>query len=193
VRGAPGVVALFITGDPCCGPARAAVIFTPDGTPGVLASPPRSGLTTKSLPLIAKATDERDSEGEDFRGGEPRHKLGGFADWINHDPRMRAYFDSDLPTSGHAVVAALEKAGVDVAELKATRDFASAVRMIRADGGEPLVLGRASDDFDLLFQIDSDAEADTCWGDVGRLFVYAPTSDVQARRFDNVVVVGDCS
>ena len=38
----------------------------------------------------------------------------------------------------------------------------------------------------------SDERADLCWGDVGRVYLFARTSDVHTRRFDRVVLRGDC-
>jgi hypothetical protein len=193
IEGPPGVLAVFLSADPCTtDTARAILIFAPDGERATLVDPPDDVLVTPSLPLVAAVVDDSDGAWRDSESRVPRHKLGGFADWIQGDGRMNAYFTSVLPSSDPEAAEALRRVSIDPESLSKPEDYLRAVRQLEAHGIDPLVLGQASEDFELLAQIDSDERAGLQWGDVGRLFLFARMSDVHARRFDRVVVVGDC-
>jgi hypothetical protein len=104
---------------------------------------------------------------------------------------MNAYFDSAVPMSDPTAVGALRRASIDPSSLRGAQDMLRVVRDIEACGIDAGLLGRASADFELLAQIDSDDEGDLRWGDVGRLYLFARESDVRARRFDRVAAWTD--
>ncbi|HEY6972490.1 MAG TPA: YwqG family protein [Candidatus Angelobacter sp.] len=53
-------------------------------------------------------------------------------------------------------------------------------------------LERGADDWLLLFQADSDDNAEMMWGDVGRLYFCIRKQDLRDRRFDKVWMVFQC-
>lgn len=190
-EGPGGVLAIFIAAtDPFISPETAVVAtFVPDGAAARLAEPPGEGLVRPAVPLVATAVTETEG-GRDGRE-RPLHKLGGFGDWVQVDSRMYAYFDSRLPMSDPAAVEALERARIEPDSVLGPRAVLGAVSQLEALGLDPMVLGRASADFELLAQIDSDERAGVRWGDVGRLYLFARESDVRARTFQTLVVRAD--
>jgi uncharacterized protein YwqG len=45
----------------------------------------------------------------------------------------------------------------------------------------------------LLLQIDSEARAGMMWGDLGRIYFMIHKDDLRRRRFENVVLILQCS
>ena len=192
IAGPPGVLGVFVSGDPTAENASVVLTFAADSAPAAPVDPPDPGLVKRPFSLVPTAAIETEGAPQESERATPRHKLGGFADWIQGDGRMHVYFSSDLPLSEPEAVEALRGGSIDPASLRGPTDYLQAVRDLEARGVDPLVLGKAGDDFELLAQIDSDERADLCWGDVGRVYLFARTSDVHARRFDRVVLTGEC-
>jgi hypothetical protein len=194
---APGPCVLAVFGDH--GPSvmdelRFAVIATPTDAPSRLVPPPSEDLVRPALALRATAfVDTEARQGGPKRG--PRHKFGGFADWLQVDARMAAFFDGCMPHKDPEVVELLRGAGIDPDVIRGgwrsagpePRNELWVIRQLEARGIDPAILGRGSEDFELLLQIDSDERAGLQWADVGRFYVFAKQSDVRARRFDRVV------
>jgi hypothetical protein len=140
------------------------------------------------VPLFpVEVTEEAEIVGQHTPRAPVRHKVGGFADWIQVDARMYAYFDSRVPFTDPEAVEALRRCGMDPEDAFRAQDRLRTVRELEARGVDAFVLGKASEDFELLLQVDSDRRADLNWGDVGRLYLFARESDVRVRRFDRVV------
>jgi hypothetical protein len=148
-------------------------------------------LVGPAVPLVATLVTETEGAPPGRRREPPLHKLGGFGDWIQVDARMYAYFDSHVPTSDPAAVNALARAGIDPGSLPGSREVLEAVSRLEALGIDASVLGRASADFELLAQIDSDEAAGLRWGDVGRLYLFVRASDARRRSFQSLVAWAD--
>lgn len=56
-----------------------------------------------------------------------------------------------------------------------------------------LELEKSANEWRLLLQLDSDDAQGWMWGDVGRLYFWCRTSDIEARRFDRVWTVLQCT
>jgi hypothetical protein len=168
-------------------------MFVPDGEPARLAEAPDDSLVRPAIPLVGTPVTESETEAVRpwLPGEPPLHKLGGFGDWVQVNSRMYAYFDSHVPASDPAAVDALTRAGIEPGSLRGSRAVLGAVSRIEALGIDASVLGRASADFELLAQIDSDNGAELRWGDVGRLYVFARESDVRKRSFQSLVACAD--
>jgi uncharacterized protein YwqG len=100
----------------------------------------------------------------DARAGEaPRHHLLGHPDIVQNDMRV----ECELVTHG-----------VDAQD--------------ESDRAESLRRGAAAR-WQLLLQIDTDARPGWMWGDCGRLYFWITRADLEARIFDRVWVVLQCS
>ncbi len=193
--GAGGVLSIFLADrDPAVSQTTIAVgAFAPDSGAGRIVQAPDDELVRRPLPLAGSlVAEECESERGKTARDEPRHKVGGFADWIQVDARMHAYFDSTVPFTEPAALEAARSAEVDPTSIVGARGMLRVVRQLEARGVDAGVLGDASGDFELLAQIDSDRRSGMQWGDAGRLYVFARESDVRARRFDRITVWSDC-
>jgi hypothetical protein len=195
LKGPGGVLAIFLAVDQHVPSLSMPVIgmFVPDAEPARLAEAPYESLVRPAIPLVATPVTETETEVVRpwLPGEPPLHKLGGFGDWVQVNSRMHAYFDSHVPASDPAAADALTRAGIEPGSIRGSRAVLDAVSRIEALGIDASVLGRASAGFELLAQIDSDDGAGLCWGDVGRLYVFARESDVQRRSFRSLVACAD--
>jgi hypothetical protein len=104
--------------------------------------------------------------------GDPDHRVGGHASWIQSDASWNR-------SDGRAEAAAGPAGGSGDSPTPAT--------------GTRAGMGRAAAKvWRLLWQIDTDAAAGFMWGAAGRLYLLARDEDLKARRFDRVWLVLQC-
>ena len=109
--------------------------------------------------------------------GEPpsQHRIGGYPNYIQRDPRFEAHLKSlDLWT------------GIWVKHGTAMENFVESSR--RFSELERRLKPEASA-WELLLQIDSEAGANLKWGDMGRIYFLIQKDDLRARRFENAWMV----
>jgi uncharacterized protein YwqG len=53
-------------------------------------------------------------------------------------------------------------------------------------------LADGADDWQLLFQLDSDDKADMMWGDAGRLYYWIRKQELARQSFDNTWTILQC-
>jgi Domain of unknown function (DUF1963) len=56
-----------------------------------------------------------------------------------------------------------------------------------------LTLKRTNPVWILLLQLDSDEELGMCWGDVGRLYFMIDRADLRSKKFDEVLLILQCT
>ena len=123
----------------------------------------------------------------------PRHKLGGYPDWIQQkDPRPRLFLETGDYLRYSDVVSEIVSAGVPPDAFKSREKGVEIAKKLDESGArlEPFQSGVA--DWKLLMQIDSDPNAKLSWGDAGRLYLFMTTSSMAARQFDDAWLVLQC-
>jgi uncharacterized protein YwqG len=111
-------------------------------------------------------------------GDTGEHAVGGYPNYIQHDPRLR----SELITSG--LYPRIKGRG---------RNPATGESIISRED-EPLLekAEAAMQDWQSLFLVDSEQSAGILWGDMGHLYYLIRKNDLQKRAFENVWMEFDC-
>jgi uncharacterized protein YwqG len=106
------------------------------------------------------------------------HAVGGYPNYIQHDPRLRA----ELITTGL------------YPRIKGRGRNPATGESVTSKEDEPLLetAEAAMQDWQSLFLVDSEQSADIPWGDMGRLYYLIRKDDLQKRAFDNVWMEFDC-
>jgi uncharacterized protein YwqG len=119
---------------------------------------------------------------ETFRRGAEvtpgEHAVGGYPDYIQHDPRLHA----ELITTGlYPRIQGRGRNPVTGESITSKED-------------EPLLEKAevAMQDWHSLFLVDPEQSADILWGDMGRLYYLIRKADLQKRAFENVWMESDC-
>ncbi len=106
------------------------------------------------------------------------HAVGGYPDYIQHDPRLRA----ELITTG--LYPRVQGRGRNPATGESIPSKEDEPLLEKAEG--------AMQDWHSLFQVDSEQSAGILWGDMGRLYYLIRGDDLRSRTFENVWMEFDC-
>ena len=100
------------------------------------------------------------------------HRIGGYPDYIQHDPKFEAHLTA-LNLRSHVYQCGMQESILRYEE--ARRD-----------------VGAGATEWELLLQVDSEQSADIVWGDGGRLYYLIRRDDLLRRDFSTVWMVFDC-
>jgi uncharacterized protein YwqG len=105
---------------------------------------------------------------ESLQEGETRsiHRLGGYPDCVQGDPKLCAHLVSQGLCCG-------DQTGYKT--------------------GRKRGLWPGATDWELLLQVDSDDRAEIMWGDVGRIYFLIQREALAQRQFENAWLVFQCS
>jgi len=140
------------------------------------------GLKSKEqeqyVSFVRQLMESRDASPGGAEGGTGEHAVGGYPDYLQDDPRLRA----ELITTG--LYPRIEGRG----------HHPVTGESIIAKEDEPLLekAEAAMQDWQSLFLVDSEQSADIVWGDMGRLYYLIRKEDLQKRAFENVWMEFDC-
>ncbi len=119
-----------------------------------------------ALDLNDLQTDQYFQFGDSLLGGTPAHQLRGYA--------------KPVQNSGMEYQCQLVSNGINLGSSDGWSDPR------RAE------LEKDSDDWTLLFQLDTDDDTNMCWGDCGMLYFWIRKQDLAAKRLDNCWMVFQC-
>jgi uncharacterized protein YwqG len=130
------------------------------------------------LSLVRQLTESRETFRARAGSDIGEHAVGGYPNYIQHDPRLRA----ELITTG------LYPRGEDRGRNPSTGES------VTSKEDEPLLekAEAAMQDWQSLFLVDSEQSADILWGDMGRLHYLIRKDDLQKRAFEKVWMEFDC-
>lgn len=146
-------------------------------------------LRFKGVPLIAQSIEETvpgvqdvlfqtlllDTDEREFywkflekwseRTPQVAHRVGGYPDCVQGDPKLEAQLVSHGLYCGN-------KSGYDEGKVRG--------------------LWPAAADWELLLQVDSEEKAEMMWGDVGRIYFLIRRTDLEQRHFDKSWLIFQC-
>jgi len=130
------------------------------------------------LSFFRQWMESREAMGGSDGGRVGEHAVGGYPEYIQHDPRLRA----ELITTG--LYSRIEGRGPNPLTGES----------ITSKEDEPLLekAEAAMQEWQSLFLVDSEESADIFWGDMGRLYYLIRRDDLQKRAFENVWMEFDC-
>ncbi len=130
------------------------------------------------LGFVRQLMESRETISDRAEGGTGEHAVGGYPNYIQHDPRLR----SELIATG--LYPRIEGRG---------RNPATGESIISKED-EPLLekAEAAMEDWQSLFLVDSEQSADIVWGDMGRLYYLIRKEDLRKRAFEKVWMEFDC-
>lgn len=129
------------------------------------------GLHEQALDDLGMCPEEREAYYNFQSGMEASdtgciHRIGGYPDCVQGDPRLEAHLVSHGLYCG-------DQTGYNIGREKG--------------------LFSGAKEWELLLQVDSDDKAKVMWGDVGRVYFLIHKSALAARQFDRTWVVFQCS
>jgi uncharacterized protein YwqG len=129
------------------------------------------GLQDQALEGLGMKPDEREAYFNFLMGLQEReteriHRIGGYPDCVQGDPKLEAHLVSHGLYCG-------DRTGYQV--------------------GKKRGLWPGAKDWELLLQVDSDDRAKMMWGDVGRIYFLIQRSALEQRQFEKTWLVFQCS
>jgi uncharacterized protein YwqG len=130
------------------------------------------------LSFVRQLMESRETTPGRTESDAGEHAVGGYPDYIQHDPRLR----SELITTG--IYPRIEGRGRNPATGES----------VTSKEDEPLLekAEAAMQDWQSLFLVDSERSADIVWGDMGRLYYLIRKDHLKKRAFENVWMEFDC-